>query len=235
MKHKHKKQQQKKPRVQNLYERLGELPDPRRGQGRMHPLPMILTIVIMATMSGCSGQRATGDFVAKHANELRKIFKPKHNRLPSYQTIARVMQHTDFSALSRLFTSWASTLLEERTTDWIALDGKAIGGTVKNPHDAYQSFTHLVTAFSTKRNLVLTQGKVENKSHEIALAKTLLQQLDLTNAVFTLDALHAQKDTVKAIIHSGNDYVIGIKNNQKKVLDTLKKTPPEARVWIAIV
>ena len=235
MKNKKKKRRSQSQTPPNLYELLLTLKDPRRGQGRMHPLALILVIVIMATMSGCGGQRATGDFVKKHRQALLNIFHPKHDRLPSYQTIARVMQRTDFHALSALFSSWAASLLGKKPKDWIALDGKALGGTVQNPHDAYQTFTHLVTAFSTQRKLVLSQGKVDGKHHEIALAKHLIQELDLAGVVFTLDALHAQKDTTQAIIQSKNNYVIGVKGNQKHLLTTLKKTSRAKPAWIAIV
>lgn len=230
-----KKKQKNIKYIPNLYERLFELKDPRRSQGRMHSLPLILILVIMATMSGCFGQRATGDFVKKHKESLNNIFNLKNDRLPSYQTIARVMQRVDFDEFSKIFISWASSHLKTKTKDWIAMDGKAIGGTITNPHNSYQKFTHLVTVFSTKRKIVLSQGKVNDKQHEVALAKSLLQALNLTGAVFTLDALHTQKDTTKTIIQSKNDYVIGLKENQKKLLSTLKKTPPKKPIWIAIV
>jgi predicted transposase YbfD/YdcC len=46
--------------------------------------------------------------------------------------------------------------------------------------------------------------------------------LGLKGAVFTLDALHCQKKTVKSIIDSGNDYVIAVKGNQPHLLQTIK-------------
>ena len=48
--------------------------------------------------------------------------------------------------------------------------------------------------------------------------------LDLKGAVFSLDALHCQKDTVKTIVKSKNHYVIGVKGNQKKLHNRVKKT-----------
>jgi DDE_Tnp_1-associated/Transposase DDE domain len=189
----------------------------------MHPLAMILLITTMAIMSGCLGQRATGDFVKKHEKALRTVFKPKKDRLPSYQTIARVMQNTDFEALSNVFMMWSQALPGTKIR-WIALDGKAIGGTVKDPHDQYQQYTHLVSAFATERFCVLAQKKTEVKHNEIPLVKQLIRELALEGVVFTTDALHCQKDTTKAIIQSKNDYVLGVKGNQPKLLSQLKKT-----------
>ena len=61
----------------NIYELFGEIKDYRRSQGRMHELPIMLTIVLMAIMSGFVGERAMGDFVEKNKKELRKYLKPK--------------------------------------------------------------------------------------------------------------------------------------------------------------
>ena len=51
----------------------------------------------------------------------------------------------------------------------------------------------------------------------------MIKALDLEGVIFTLDALHCQKETVKLIKESGNDYVIGLKGNQKNLLNKVKK------------
>lgn len=106
---------------------------------------------------------------------------------------------------------------------WVAIDGKAIGGTLQGASTSYQHFTSLVSFFSHTQKEVIAQGKVNAKSNEIPLVRQLLKNLDLENRVLTLDALHCQKDTTKAIVESGNDYVIGVKENQPTLLKTLKK------------
>ena len=81
-----------------------------------------------------------------------------------------------------------------------------------------------MSVFAQKTGQVLLQGKVGNKTNEIPLVVQLVRQLGLTDLVLTADALHAQKQTVKAIVESSNDYVIGVKGNQKKLQARLKKT-----------
>jgi len=41
--------------------------------------------------------------------------------------------------------------------------------------------------------------------------------------VLTLDALHCQKTTIEAIIKSGNDYCIAVKENQKNFFEHIQK------------
>ena len=52
----------------------------------------------------------------------------------------------------------------------------------------------------------------------------MIETLDLQGITFSLDALHAQTNRVKAITKTKNNYVIGVKNNQKNLFKTLKKT-----------
>ena len=131
-----------------LPEFLETIPDYRRGQGRMHRLPTILLIILMATMSGCFGQRATGDFVRKHHKELVKTLRPKNGLLPSYQTIARVMQQLDYTQFSQIFFAWAKTVISIEDKDWMSLDGKGISGTLTDLGTTKQQYTNLVSVFT---------------------------------------------------------------------------------------
>src|SRR3990167_3529325 len=137
-------QKQKPIKQDNLFLLLSDLEDFRRGQGRMHPLPIVLMIFIMAAMSGFNGFRPTGDFIEKHKQELIKLFQPKNNRLPSFQTIARILENIDFDKLTNIFHRWASSRVIIGKSEWCSLDGKAIGGTEKNPHNRHQQFPSLV-------------------------------------------------------------------------------------------
>ena len=217
-------QKQKSTKQDNLFILLSDLKDFRRGQGRMHSLPMVLLIFIMAAMSGFNGFRPTGDFIKKHKKELIKLFKPKNDRLPSFQTIARILENIDFDKLTEIFYSWASSRVVIKKSEWCSLDGKAIGGTVKNPHNHHQQYTSLVSVFASKQKQVLATGKVELGKNEIETVKQLIEMLDLKGVIFSLDALHCQKDTVKTIVKSKNHYVISVKGNQKKLHNRVKKT-----------
>lgn len=127
MKQKHQQKPTKQPNINlngsellSLPDYLAQVPDFRRGQGRMHNLSLILLLVLMATMSGYYGQRATGDFTKKHRKSLVKLFKPKHGKLPSYQIIARAMQHVDYDKLSTVFFSWAKTVVPLSESEWLS-------------------------------------------------------------------------------------------------------------------
>jgi len=41
--------------------------------------------------------------------------------------------------------------------------------------------------------------------------------MGIKDVIFTLDALHCQTKTAQAIKHSGNEYLLQVKKNQKKL------------------
>jgi len=133
------------------------------------------------------------------------------------------MQNIDFNEFTKIFYKWSTKYVKIKKQDWISIDGKGINGTITNKCTKLQKFTNLVSVFASKQKQVLTAGKVNNKSNEIPLVQELVTKLDLEGVVFTIDALHCQKKTTKTIIESKNDYVIGVKDNQPKLHNQLKK------------
>ena len=191
----------------------------------MHELRLALILVIMATMSGFHGLRAIGDFIKKNRQELIKTFKPEKDRLPSYLTIGRVLQNVDFNQLTDIFHNWMIDYVKIEDSEWISIDGKAIGGTVSGLRNKQQNFINLVSVFSSKQKQILRVGKINNnKESEIPKVQELIKMLNLEGVIYTLDALHCQKKTVKTIVIGKNDYCIGVKGNQKKLYKQLKKT-----------
>ncbi len=74
-----------------------------------------------------------------------------------------------------------------------------------------------------KSGIVLGASSFESHDmSEIAVDPQLIDKLGLKGAVFTLDALHCKKKTVKSIIDSENDYVITVKGNQPRLLQAIK-------------
>ena len=64
---------------------------------------------------------------------------------------------------------------------------------------------HIVSAWFSNNSLVLGQRKTSEKSNEITAIPQLLDILDLTGAVITIDSMGTQKDIAKKIISKEAD------------------------------
>ena len=178
----------------NLLEYLALIEDPRRKQGQRHELKNILLISLMSIMSGYIGYRATGDFMKRNKKDLLLTLKPKSGKLPSFDVIRQVLIHINFEHFSKQFHDWAMKYVKIKPSEWLSLDGKAIGGTVTNSQSSHQNFVSLVSLYCSKRGLILGNAQVINsKQSEISVVQKLIESLDLKGVFFSLDALHCQK------------------------------------------
>jgi hypothetical protein len=197
----------------NLREELKKLKDKRRGQGQVHKIDVVLMITIIATMSGYQGYRAIGDFSIRYKKELIKYLELEKGKVPSFPTIRRVLMEVNHKKFGDIFTKWMKHYMKKSNTQWIAVDGKAIKGTKQKEED--KKLAHLVSFFASDSQEILIARKTASKSNEIPLVQEMMEEFPLQDMIITLDALHCQTKTLKAIKDSGNDYVIQVKENQK--------------------
>jgi len=197
----------------NLRNELKTLKDKRRGQAQQHKLDVVLMITIMATMSGYQGYRAIGDFAKRYKKDIIKYLELEKDRVPAYATVRRVIQEIDHKKFGDIFTKWMKHYMKKSNSQWIAVDGKAIKGTKQKEED--KKLAHLVSFFLSDSKEILIARKTADKSNEIPLVQKMMEEFPLKDMIITLDALHCQTKTLKAIKDSGNNYVIQVKDNQK--------------------
>ncbi|QDU88974.1 Transposase DDE domain protein [Pirellulimonas nuda] len=81
----------------------------------------------------------------------------------------------------------------------------------------------MVSAWATDLGVSIGQLATEEKSNEITAVPRLLEMLAIEGAVVTLDAMHCQKETARAIRNRDADYVLQVKANQPTVHDELQE------------
>lgn len=74
-----------------------------------------------------------------------------------------------------------------------------------------------------EHRLLLGQVKVENKSNEITAIPALLELLDITGCIITIDAMGTQTAIAKQIVAKGADYVLSLKANHPTLYAQVKE------------
>ncbi len=127
--------------LRSLREVFAALPDSRRGQGRKHALPTVLSVCALARLAGLSGPVAAAQYAAGlSVRELRALGAWRSAagewKAPSAATICRVMANTDPDALEEALREWAAPrLAEDADQPALAADGKRICGANRNTPD----------------------------------------------------------------------------------------------------
>jgi len=81
---------------------------------------------------------------------------------------------------------------------------------------------HLVSAWATANHFTLGQVAVDGKSNEITAIPQLLDLLDLSGAIVTIDAMGCQKGIARQIREGGGHYVLAVKSNQERLLEDIQ-------------
>ena len=86
----------------------------------------------------------------------------------------------------------------------------------------YDKPLHVVSAQIGELGITLGQTTVSDKSNEIPAVRDLLEMLKIEGCIVVADAMHCQKETAKAIIKAGADYVLSVKDNQEKLKENIE-------------
>jgi len=161
-----------------------------------YPLWVVLLLVVMGTMSGCTGYRPLAGFVARHQTELLTELALPRQRLPSLSTLRRIMVRVDFKSFTQAFNAWAQTALAPAPGEQLATDGKGVRASVRDYDQSYQAFVSVVSASSVTQGVVVGLETMRNhQTSEIKTVEVLLEKLHLKGVCFSLDALHTQKNS----------------------------------------
>jgi DDE_Tnp_1-associated len=177
----------------SLIEHLKQVRD-FRTQPR-YELWVILLLIVMGVLSGCTSYRALEEFVGRHQAALLELLELPYSRLPSYSTLRKVVERVPYESLTRVFNAWAITTIELQSGEQFAVDGKGIKASVVAYDSHLQDFVNVVSAFSVRAGMVAGLVPMHNKQQsEIETVLQLLEMLNLTGVCFSLDALHTQKN-----------------------------------------
>lgn len=221
--------------LQTLAKTLHTIPDLRAHRGVRYPLPVALTVAVIAKLAGHGKLRAVSDWAGLRCQQLCPLLGFRRTTMPHPTTWSRIFAKAlDPQTLDRVVGQFFEQLCDhsidkkrkKRAGLTIAIDGKTLRGTI--PLGQTRG-VHLVAAYLPDVGVVLAQLEVEEKANELTVAPTLLAQLDLRGVVVTGDAMFAQRNLSIQIVAGGGDYIWKVKGNQSELLDdirTLFDPPP---------
>lgn len=216
--------------VESILDYFRPLEDPRTTINRKHLLGDLIVISICAVIAGADGPKAIGIWALSNQAWLLQQLELPHG-IPSHDTIGRLLALLRPEAFQTCFQKWidaltepasqGSTNAESSPQKVIAIDGKAL----RRSHDRKNKLgaLFLVSAWSVENGVSLGQLATEAKSNEITAIPELIENIDVSGAVVTIDAAGCQKNIASQIIDAGGDYIFSLKGNQGNLRKAVEK------------
>jgi predicted transposase YbfD/YdcC len=186
------------------------LTDPRRRKVT-YPLINIVTIALCAVIAGAD------DFVTiatwgRQKRAWLARFLDLQGGIPSHDRFNAVFKAIKPAEFERCLLSWITSLHEVTAGQLVAIDGKTLRQSFDKA-DA-KSAIHMVSAWATANHISLGQVVVDAKSNEITAIPKLLELLDVSGCLVTIDAMGCQAEIAEKIVGGKADYVLAVKGNQ---------------------
>jgi predicted transposase YbfD/YdcC len=197
----------------------GDVQDPR-GHNRIHPLPEMLVMAVIAILCGCDSWDDVAEFCEIRHEWLAQLL-PRAQGIPSHDTFGRVFARLDPLQLEQMLRSWMTALNACTGGKVLAIDGKSLRRSFERGWKK-NAMSHIVSAFATEEGLVLAQVGVLDKDNELTAIKQLLTMIDLQGSTVTIDALGCQREVAEQIVEAKGDYVLCVKKNQPMLHSKVK-------------
>ena len=194
-------------------------------RARKHPLINIVFVAVCGVLCGANSFAGIHEFAIDRRNWLAR-YLDLTNGIPSEDTFGRVLARLDPGAFEKCLLSWVQAVQEVTENRLVAIDGKTVRGS--SDQETGRAAIHMVSAWATENKLSLGQVVVDEKSNEITAIPELLQALEISGALVTIDAMGCQKEIAEQIRERKADYALAVKQNQPTLYEQVEEAISEA-------
>lgn len=165
----------------------------------------VLFIAVAATICRCDEWEEMETWARVKEDCLRQYLELP-NGIPSWYTIARVLDVIDPKQFEKCFVEWMKEVTQVKEGDIVAIDGKTMRGTANK--STGKKAIDIVSAWCSNDKLVLGQVKKNEKINEITAIPELLDRLFIKGSIVTIDAMGCQKNIATKIVKEKKAYYV---------------------------
>lgn len=204
----------KAPSTPDIRTHFESLTDPRRREPT-YPLENIVVMLLCAVVCGADDFVAVARWANTKKDWLAKFLDmsagvPSHDR---FNAVVALLKPREFE---QCLLNWIAALHEVTEGQVIAIDGK----TLRRSYDraSGKAAIHMVSAWASANHISLGQVVTDEKSNEITAIPQLLELIEISGSLVTIDAMGCQTAIAEKIVAEGADFCLAAKGNQPTLL-----------------
>lgn len=194
--------------------------DLRDNRGKRLDLGLVLLGVILAMLRYRDGTLSSiHRSMVNNQAKLCEALGIDNKRVVSRSHLPRILTKVSRVAFEQLLFKYAKIELTEEQKQWFAGDGKELRGSIEKGDKRGEVCVQIV---SHEDRAVIGQAFYNGaKESEKPCLQQLVQQTGVQSEQITADALHLCPAMTQAIEQAGGIFVIGLKDNQKDLLEDM--------------
>ncbi|MBE7530465.1 MAG: transposase family protein [Ardenticatenaceae bacterium] len=150
----------------DLAEKLNQLTDPRDKRGKVYELGTILTMIVLARLSGADKPYGIFEWIRARRSSFISLFNLQRSQTPCLNTIRTLLEEVvSLAELESVLKQYLHEQYGGQNSVLICIDGKTMRGTIPK---RYQQGVHLLSAYLAQDGIVLKQIEVNQKENEIS-------------------------------------------------------------------
>lgn len=190
----------------------------------------------MARIAGNNNSRTQRLFWLENLESLKSMFYGLDDEVPCEQTIRIVISGVKAEETIKFLTEYFAVYQKNSQSsedevslskrDVTAADWQNIRATrqTKKGNDARKNTGYdLVSLYSTKYGLTISQRAVDKKNHESEAILEMIATLNLRNCILTWDAINTRAVTLAAVVKALADFLVSLKANQGELFDVIEE------------
>jgi len=193
--------------VHRTFQALAKVPNFRMARGKQHDLAGVLALIVVGLAAGHHSFAAVAAFGKRREDDLVPMLGLP--RAPSHKTVWRMAKGVSPEAVRGVLREVAGEATSGLFDVAVAIDGKCMRGSrTKTGKQA-----DVVLAVEHSTGIVLDADEVPTGGSEKTVGRRMMRGLARHQriAVFTGDALYADRPTARAVVAVGKDYVFKLK------------------------
>ena len=193
--------------AQETFRALEDVPEFRCARGKQHDLVGVFALIIIGFAAGHSSFAAIAAFGRRREEDLIPMLGLP--RAPSHATVWRLARGVSPEAIRKVLRKVGAEATSGFRDMAVAIDGKCMRGSRTKGGEQ----TDVVMAVEHSTGVVLDTVDVPPGGSEKTAARSMMRDLARSPriAVFTGDALYADRPTARMVIGAGKDYVFKLK------------------------
>jgi len=191
--------------IRPLVEVLAEIPDFRHAKGKRHPLPTVLTVILLGLICQQNSIRQIATWAASLETPLKHRLRFRHGHAPSNGTLQDVLRGIDLDRLTATLAAWLQAVVESYYPEadrrvW-ALDGKTLRHSADGTPDA--EALQMLNVVVHHLGSLVTSRAIPAGVGETTQARAVLEDLVIEGHLITADAAHTKRPTAAVLSKKG--------------------------------